>query len=102
MYRFPDELIQLIDYESVRGMMNYQMILNRGPVPDELQAFGQMLNNLNLENTEGVFRGIVVGSDASVALVFATNPMIRAFQEGTTFAMDNTFEVRFLIYFKKY
>lgn len=76
--------------------MYRQMILNRGPVPEDLRSFGERLVNLNLESTQGIFKGTVVGTDGSVALVFATDKMVRAFQGATSFSVDGTFEVSFL------
>lgn len=96
MIRFPQEISCLINYEIVRSVMYRQMILNRGPVPENLLTFGERLVNLNLESTEGIFKGTVLGIDGSVALLFATDQMINAFQNATGFAMDGTFEVGFL------
>lgn len=72
-------------------MLN-QMMTSRGPVPEDIQNFGGMLANLNLESTEGFFKGSVLGADGSVALIFVSDTMVRAFRNGNTFSM-NSFEV---------
>lgn len=74
--------------------MYSKMIEGRGPIPEDLLTFGQILQNLNLECTEGIFRGTVVGTDNSVALIFASDTMIEAFSRGSSFSVDGTFDVR--------
>lgn len=74
-------------------MMFQQMTLHRGPVPEDIETFGERIVNLNLESVEGLFRGTVFGTDGSTALIFASDTMLTAIQNGTTFSMDSAFEV---------
>lgn len=93
IFRFPIEVIRLLNYESVRGMMFYQMIKKRGPIPEDLQEFSRQLEILNLESLEGIYRGTVIGHDGSAGLIFASDTMINACRTGNDFAMDGTFNV---------
>lgn len=78
-------------------MMFYHMIRNRGPIPNDLLEFSEHLERINLECVEGIYRGCVRGNDGSVGLLFASNNMITAFQNGNEFSMDGTFDVKSLI-----
>lgn len=72
------------------------MMENRGEIPEDLQVFGERLTNLNLESTEGFFKGTVTGTDGSIALIFASETMLRALQNATTFSMDSISDVNII------
>lgn len=93
MIRFPDEVVRQVTFESIRLMMYNQMKANRGEAPEDLENFGERIANLNIQSVEGLFKGTVFATDGSIALLFVSDTMLRAFQHGTKFSMDGTSDV---------
>lgn len=95
-FRFPPKVARPVSFESERSVMIRQSLMFREPISQHLRVFGERLLQLNLEVTEGIYRGVVQGDDNSTALIFASDLMLNLLETAKSLRLDGTFDVSIL------
>lgn len=60
-------------------------------IPNSMHELGPMLSNYELARP--IYQGEVTAADGSVAIIFASNQMLRRLNDATEIHADGTFEV---------